>query len=136
MITLLSASVPVWIILWILLAHFVADFVFQNDYMGTNKSHDNEALGWHVAVYTGIIGLFMTILFFPASHPGHFIGFLIVTAVLHLVTDYNTSRLTTILHKSFETTPGSRHWFFVVIGFDQVIHYVCLFLAYKAFMPL
>ena len=42
----------------------------------------------------------------------------------HFITDGITSRMTTWLYNK-----GERHWFFVVIGLDQFLHYVVLFLT-------
>jgi hypothetical protein len=49
-----------------------------------------------------------------------------ITFIFHTITDYFTSRLNSKLWKK-----GDVHNFFVSIGFDQVLHYVQLFLTYK-----
>lgn len=92
--------------------HFIADFIFQTDNIALNKSKNNGVLLFHVLIYM------LPFLFFG-------IQFAIVNAILHFITDYFTSRITSFLWKHEE-----RHWFFVVIGLDQAIHMTCLILTY------
>lgn len=96
--------------------HFVADFVLQSDWMAMNKSK-NSLLGigamWvHFGIYTVTL-----VPFFGCR-------FSIVNGLLHFATDMITSRAT-----SYLWTHQQRHWFFVVIGFDQAIHLTCLLLT-------
>ena len=49
-----------------------------------------------------------------------------ITFVCHTITDYFTSRLNSKLWAK-----GDVHNFFVSVGFDQVLHYVQLFLTYQ-----
>jgi hypothetical protein len=97
-------------LIWI---HFVADFILQTDKMALNKSKSNRWLGIHVVVY---------------SCPFLIFGwkFALVTGVFHFVTDYITSRGTSYLWRK-----EMRHWFFVLIGFDQAIHLTTLLLTYR-----
>lgn len=110
----------------LLVAHFVADFPLQSDWMALNKSKNNVALWVHALVYS--------LCFVPWG----FI-FMLVTFVAHFCTDYITSRCTSKLwfFKPWEMDAlgkpitwtfagGSRHWFFVMIGFDQLLHYTQL----------
>lgn len=107
----------------ILIVHFVFDFILQSHKMATNKSKSNKWLTKHVAVYTG--GLFVSYVWFLVSgfiltYP-MFIGWVLLNGVLHWITDYFTSRKTS---KYFGE--GDYHNGFVVVGFDQLIHYACL----------
>lgn len=118
--------------------HFIADFLLQTDWMAVNKSKDWRALLAHTGVYS--------VCFLPF----YGVGFALVTFVLHTLTDAITSRVTSRLwffkredgiwaqaeytqpkHGRTLVNPwspieGVRHWFFVVIGADQLIHYGCL----------
>jgi Na+/glutamate symporter len=135
----------VTVVLWVIFAHWVADFVCQTHWQASNKSKNWDALTRHVAVYTivmaGLVG--WTI---DYGHPRLFsaLAFGLITFVVHFITDSITSRITSRLfldefEKDNVTTlnrlcmrPGfSLHWFFVVIGFDQVLHYVQLFLTIR-----
>jgi len=52
--------------------------------------------------------------------------FFLITFVAHTITDYFTSRLNSKLWAE-----GKVHWFFVSIGFDQILHYIQLFSTYQ-----
>lgn len=133
------------IALFIIINHFFADFIFQSSKMATRKSVSNKWLTIHVLVYT----LAITPIGFYLDYCsyGHIIvvgwgvgsTWCVVNLVLHWITDYFTSRLTGFLYKKHLQNPTSgtflgetwMHWFFVVIGLDQVIHYTCLFVTYQ-----
>jgi len=112
-------------VLLILLAHFVADFIFQTDKQALNKCKSNWWLTSHVAAYTSIIMFFGIFIFglIPVI-----ILWAFVNGVLHWITDYFTSRANAYFWKA-----EKRHWFFVGIGADQLIHYTCLLLTYEYF---
>lgn len=108
----------------LVLAHFVGDFLFQSNWMALNKSRDWRALLAHVGVYSLC-----------------FIGwgwrFVALTFLFHLMTDAVTSRITSKLwfvrgvvyrlgRIEVDYDMAKRHWFFVVIGADQLIHYLTL----------
>lgn len=97
------------IILLILVIHFLADFVLQSDWMAHNKAKDWKVLSAHVVVYTVCLSPFG-------------FAFSLINGLLHFVTDAISSRATAYLWQKQE-----RHWFFVVIGLDQLVHYTCLF---------
>lgn len=111
----------------LLVAHFLGDFVLQNDWMAQNKSKDIKALVFHTWVYS---------LCFAAWGA----EFWVMTWLTHFFTDAVTSRITSKLwfvrviephngpgqkfYGAFDC--GNRHYFFVMIGFDQLIHFVTL----------
>ncbi|MEW6470279.1 MAG: DUF3307 domain-containing protein [Bacteroidota bacterium] len=106
--------------------HFVADFLCQTDKMALNKSKSLYWLSMHVLTYTAVLWGGSIFLFYGYSDL-----FAVVSAYagvnggLHFITDFFTSKLTSKLWQR-----ESKHWFFVAIGFDQAIHYSCLFLSY------
>ena len=108
-------------ILAIVWAHWFADFILQNDTMAINKSSSNKWLGIHCSVYLWPIFL-LGIIFGGANG----ILWAAINAIAHFVVDYFTSRGTSSLWKKNE-----RHWFFVLIGFDQAIHMTILLVTAK-----
>lgn len=117
--------ISIWVVLIILLVHWVADFVCQTDYQAKNKSVSNKTLTEHVISYTSIwlsvlMGFGITL-----NLPFRLMWAIPITFVCHWITDYFTSRLNTSLYKT-----NRIHEFFVSIGFDQVLHYVQLLLTY------
>ena len=113
------------LVLWVIFAHWVADFVCQTHWQASNKSKNWNALTRHVASYTAIMSALCFPLFFGWSvWPGRLAIFAGVTFVVHFCTDAITSRITSRLYAK-----GDWHNFFVVVGFDQFLHYTQLFLT-------
>lgn len=107
---------------WVLLLHWLADFVCQSHWMASNKSKSNKALGLHVAVYTIVMTLGLAPVFaLPSIGVRAAALFAAITFVTHFATDYVTSRITSRLWAKQDW-----HNFFVVVGFDQLLHYVTL----------
>jgi hypothetical protein len=88
-----------------------------------NKSKNNVALGRHVGVYMAVLTLTVPWIF-PGDlidHTARWFTFVVVNSILHFCTDYVTSRITSKLYAKQDW-----HNFFVVVGFDQLIHQVTL----------
>lgn len=121
----------------ILTIHWFADFVCQRHKDAVNKSSSNAHLRSHVGEYTSImsLGLWLSlsimksdenlIYFYPMITLAWFYA---ITFVVHFCTDYVTSRWSKYLREKEDY-----HNFFVVIGFDQLLHYVQLFVTAKYF---
>lgn len=127
----------------LLVMHFVGDFLLQSDWMALNKSKHWDALTVHVTIYA--------LCFLPWGW-----RFWAVTYVTHWATDFVTSRATSKLWfiDSMPIAPGTdvpteygtvfgathyarleawkRHWFFIVIGVDQLIHAATLAITWHA----
>lgn len=104
----MEETYPVWLILAILGTHFVGDFILQSDWMASNKSKRNSVLALHVGIYSSCF------LWLGPLYAG-------VNFLAHFATDWITSRWTSRLYKAKKI-----HWFFVVIGLDQLAHYAVL----------
>jgi hypothetical protein len=121
------------IILYILFIHFVADFIMQTDEQAKGKSTCNYWLTMHILSYGKTMlfsGVFyVLIMFLYGINLFHLIplliGYVTLNMGLHWVTDYFTSRQTKKLWEAKKV-----HHFFVMIGFDQFIHSVCLIGTY------
>lgn len=102
--------------IWIMmLGHWIADFVCQTHWQATNKSKNWMALSSHVAIYTAIMTVFFVALVPPSVQA--VLLFVGVTFASHFMTDAITSRITSYLWAKQKV-----HDFFVVVGFDQLIH--------------
>lgn len=115
----------------ILITHWVADFVLQTDKQAKGKSKNWSDLLAHTFTYS-TMWIFASCLLIGYENKGqetqwyviHSFLFGLVTFICHTITDYFTSRLNSKLWAK-----GDVHNFFVSIGFDQVLHYIQLFLT-------
>jgi membrane-bound metal-dependent hydrolase YbcI (DUF457 family) len=110
----------------ILISHFLCDFILQSDWMAINKSKSAAALMTHCLVYSAAMFFLTASVLFNS---------IVVTLIwvsvnfgLHIITDFVTSRINACLWQKEE-----RHWFFVCVGFDQLLHYTALILTYYFF---
>lgn len=118
----------------ILLIHWFADFVLQTDKQAKGKSKNWTDLLSHTFDYSLVWFIVGTIYSMTSNIYTDFTylfdwwivwKFSLITFIAHTITDYFTSRLNSKLW-----TKGDVHNFFVSIGFDQILHYVQLFLTY------
>lgn len=115
------------LIVYLLVLHFIGDFVLQTDDMALNKSTSNLWLLAHVGMYYltimgGLTAMAMSVL--PLLSGENFMALMktamiysAVNAAAHGIIDYVSSRVS-----SYFFTQGLRHEFFVTIGFDQLLH--------------
>ena len=116
------------VIFSIIFIHWLADFVLQTHWQVSNKSKDNKALLSHTATYAFTwycLGIIWVLFNLGTYHPWSLTLFVLITFVSHTITDYFTSRLNSKLWAK-----GDVHNFFVNVGWDQVLHYIQLFLTY------
>ena len=130
------------VVLSIIFIHWVADFIFQTEEWANNKSKSLKPLLKHTITYSLV---WYVVMFSISVWGNHFGGpsikelgwspwmglFPVITFVLHTITDYYTSK---IVSKRFTNqhygSPIPNFGAFTIIGFDQVLHYVQLFLTY------
>lgn len=111
----------------ILVIHFLADFGLQTHEQATRKGEGrsfwNRWLFYHVGVYTLVWGAVFFFLPLPSEiqNVRGWVLFCLLIGIPHYLTDWVTSRLS----KPFFSS-GDFHNGFVVVGADQVIHYLCL----------
>ena len=111
-------TIDIFVIVVLLWAHFIGDFILQSDYHAVNKSKSNLALFEHILFYS--LPLTFAAFVIPLS-----VSWIIANAAMHAAVDYVTSRMTSRLWQQ-----GKRHWFFVTIGADQSLHFTCMFVSY------
>lgn len=128
-------------VLIIIFIHWVADFVFQDEKWALGKSKNWSDLLKHTLTYS-IIWIFLSMCLFAEpcyiSGLGYCVNtikcfqFALITFLCHTITDYITSK---IVSKRFENKYyGSaipNFGAFTIIGIDQFLHYLQLFLTYK-----
>ena len=119
----------IWSVLFIIFVHWISDFVLQTHHMSTRKSSSNYYLTLHVIVYTFstifIWAMILPLLGIKLAAGPVWLSFMLIF-ITHWITDYFTSRRTSKLYKE-----EKYHDFFVVIGFDQVLHYTQLLLIFN-----
>jgi hypothetical protein len=121
-------------IITLLSIHWLSDFVFQTGEQAANKSSSNWWLTGHCFYYIfsfSILFLMYCIINHPDSEVDYwkFVG---ITFVCHWITDYFTSRVVKEKFKREEyytTLPNTGA--FSVIGFDQLLHYIQIFITYN-----
>ena len=104
-----------WQIIYLMFLHWLFDFKFQSHKMATNKSKSVEWLSLHCSVYA-LLALFL----FKPIQDTCMIYLMLLTS--HLYIDGISSKITSWLFKKNEY-----HYFFCVIGLDQILHYMVLF---------
>ena len=114
--------------LFILVMHFLADFALQTHEQATGKSTSIKWLTYHVGVYS-IIWLLTAWFYFDDFRIAMI--FATITFICHWLTDYITSRI----GKPF-WDKGDFHNGFVVVGFDQILHYIQLYLTLEGCLTL
>lgn len=115
------------VIILILIIHWIADFVLQTDKEAKGKSKNWSDLLSHTITYSLFWFSCGSLLSGYLGYDyGKIVLFVLITFICHTITDYFTSRLNSKLWAK-----GDVHNFFVSIGFDQVLHYVQLFVTYQ-----
>lgn len=111
------------LLLYILLIHFLADFGLQTHDQATNKANDIKYLIYHTGVYS-IIWLLASYIFLNDITKA--IQFAYITFLTHTVTDMLTANIGKPFWKKNDYHNG-----FAVVGFDQMLHYIQLYLTFK-----
>lgn len=127
-----------YIIVTILIGHFLGDFVFQKNNLKLSRSKNFKIrlksvlkhLLPHTLLYSGIITILLLLIQLigklPTSDWFTLPLFFIITYVIHLITDL----IITLINNNY-LTKNKRHKYFVTIGFDQMIHYITLYVTIK-----
>ena len=116
-------------LLLIFVVHFLGDFVFQSSKMATGKSKSIKWLSIHVGVYA-LVAL-ISLVFLGSYYHNFLFGFYwwITNFILHFVVDFFTSKITSRFWEQ-----KNMRFFFVLIGFDQLLHAICLISTFFIFL--
>lgn len=118
----------------IIIIHWIADFLFQDEKWALGKSKNWKDLLNHTFVYSFVFWslLSLTNPLFNLGLTFYFsVYFFLITFICHTITDYFTSRI--VSKKFAKGEYGSaipNIGAFTIIGIDQVLHYIQLFTTY------
>ena len=112
------------IIFTIVIIHLLADFGLQTHEQATNKSSSDKYLFYHVAVYS-LVWLSVVSWITPLKS-WNIYWFTIITFWAHFFTDFITSRISKGFFDKKDFHNG-----FVVVGFDQALHFIQLYFTFK-----
>ena len=125
--------------LYLMLLHFIGDFICQTDDMALGKSKKWTPLLEHVLVYSLVIyiGLGFNLTFAAITFMAHFATDAVTSQInaklwfIELGEQYDTGRRNGVYFPKYHASvfAGKRHWFFVGIGADQLLHAAQLFLT-------
>jgi hypothetical protein len=110
-------------ILLILLIHWAGDFCLQTDGQAKRKSTELMPLAEHVTSYSLV---WLIAAYCMLGNWDSAVIFASITWVAHYWTDFCTSRIGKPYWEKNDFHNG-----FVVIGFDQILHYIQLFITYN-----
>lgn len=124
------------VIIVLLFAHFVADFIFQPHYIASTKSTSISSLIQHIIIYFFTLFIIFGIAWFPLYYLAEMkitaqiwlqftIGITVVNSLLHYFIDFFTSKVT-----KYFWNKQDYHNFFVVMEFDQLLHVGLLIYSY------
>jgi hypothetical protein len=118
-------SITLFILLGLLFTlHFIGDFMLQTHKQAINKSTSIKYLTYHVLTYCIPFLVFLT-----GGLSLNMLWFFLLLFGTHWVTDFVTSKIT-----SYFWQKKDMHNFFVIIGFDQLIHILTLMYLLDTFI--
>ena len=124
--------------IYVLILHFVADFILQPYWMSLEKADNMSPLILHIIIYTVVLffGLWAVTGFVKS------LQFSLFSAALHFCVDFITSRAISDNSGSLKLDPDESKpvhrrlqlWGpITLLGFDQLLHQVCLAYAVHLF---
>ena len=123
-------------LLWALISHWVADFIFQKDEDAKNKGKSLKHLTNHIKGYAIVFSLLTlaplhALLSYTTTNFYLLIlTFLAINIITHFGIDYVTSKIT-----SKFWAEGRVHEFFVIVGLDQLLHTAIIVLSLYYIYP-
>lgn len=124
----------VGLVIWVMFAHYVADFIVQTAWMAEGKSKTWTPLVAHIVAYTFTItmmGAIPLVLILGFSALPWWILYCVINGLAHMATDYYTSRASGKAYKA-----GNLRRFWAIIGLDQFIHMATFWIVFGFFLAL
>jgi hypothetical protein len=124
----------IFVIIYLMLFHWIGDFVFQSRYMAETKHQLFSSLFLHTAIYSLVMAVGMwslvPILYIVTMYVINFTFWKLLLStflifVFHSLTDSVTSGMTKKFHSYGQTKK-----FFTTIGFDQWFHLIQILVIY------
>ena len=112
----------------LIITHWIGDALFQSERQATNKWKGSWELTEHILVYSLVMFIWAS---FALPHEKVW-AFLSITASLHLVTDFLTSKVSHYLfERKIYYTGILNVGAFSVIVLDQALHFLQLLITYQ-----
>ena len=124
------------VLLWTLISHWVADFIFQKDEDAKNKGKSLKHLTNHIKDYAVVFSLLTLaplhalLSYTTTNYYLLILMFLTINIITHFGIDYVTSKITSKLWAE-----GRVHEFFVIVGLDQLLHTAIIVLSLYYIYP-
>jgi len=125
-------SIPLFT--YVLVLHYLGDYIFQPYWVSVEKSENLKILLYHVFIYTAI--LYSGLIFVVGLKS--VLVFSGITFALHFMVDFLTSRIISDNSSNLRLDPDVskpihkrlKLWGPIsLLGFDQLLHQVCLLIA-------
>lgn len=114
------------LVISVILAHYFADFVFQDEQWAITKRKSVKSLLKHTITYSVVLTILLLGVLWIS--PLYILYFFIFNFIAHTLIDFVTSK---VVGQRFDDKHlGSaipNLGAFSIIGFDQVLHYMCIF---------
>jgi len=115
--------ITIYLLNAILIGHFMADFLFQNQF----SKHKNESLLW-MSLHSIIYGLIFGMIFYAATYKLYDTNLIQYYIILNTILHYAVDVITTIIRKQmWKADDLPMNGFFPTIGFDQLLHLLILY---------
>lgn len=117
--------ITIYILNAILIGHYLADFLFQNQ--STKKK--NDSLLW-MLLHSGFYTLIFGVVFYAATYELYVHSLVLEYIILNGVLHYGVDVLTSVVKKQgqrFQNDELPDNGFFTTVGFDQLLHMLILF---------
>ena len=111
-------------LIWLMFCHWFCDFCLQTEDQAKNKSSNFRKLIEHTSMYS-VVMLITSLLVFTQQQA---LLFGVSCFILHTATDYVSSKFSKIKYQKGQMNGLLGFW--SIVGFDQFLHFVQIYLTY------